>query len=443
MTFSLTIDKLVLGGQGLGRRADGKVVLVPGVLPGEEVVAAPVEDKKSFVQARLLEVVSPSPWRVTPPCPHYGRCGGCDFQHVHPARQAELKDRMLREQLERSGFFPRLSLLLEPPVPSPASFRYRQRIRLHLDQNGRPGFLRQQSHQVEPVAHCLLARPELNDVLSCLVAWPLLRKIAPVIAELELLFSPEDGKVVLLLHLTRTLRPAEKKVTRAMVGLHASIKHVLVFAAGHGLVDSFCGDEEGRTQPLLLFSHAVPGGTQRMTVEPGGFCQVNPAQNEQLIALLCDWARIDGNSRVLDLFCGMGNFSLPLALRAGSVTGMDLQRSAIRSAVRNAAANGIDNCAFAQNSALEGAGQLVAAGARFDLILLDPPRQGCAEIIPLLPALAAGQIVYISCDPATLCRDLLLLEKEGYEVETMRMVDMFPQTHHLETIVSLRLSRPL
>jgi 23S rRNA (uracil1939-C5)-methyltransferase len=190
---------------------------------------------------------------------------------------------------------------------------------------------------------------------------------------------------------------------------------------------------------LLYFSHAVPGGESlRMTIEPGGFCQVNADQNEKLVALVIEWAKLDLRHKVLDLFCGMGNFSLPLARQVKSVIGMDLQRSAIRSAKRNAGINGIANCTFSQNSAFAGAKSLAAAGEKFDIALLDPPRQGCAEVIPYLPQIGVSQIIYISCDPATLCRDLVLLDREGYEVEKMKMVDMFPQTHHLETIVSLR-----
>jgi 23S rRNA (uracil1939-C5)-methyltransferase len=177
-----------------------------------------------------------------------------------------------------------------------------------------------------------------------------------------------------------------------------------------------------------------------MTIEPGGFCQVNGGQNENLIALVLEWAKVDAGHKVLDLFCGMGNFSLPIARHAASVVGMDLQRSAIRSAERNAKINGMVNCTFSQHAAREGAEHLVHGGEKFDLVLLDPPRQGCAEVIPLLTEFGAAQIIYISCDPATLCRDLLLLEQEGYAVEKMKMVDMFPQTHHLETIVSLRRS---
>ncbi len=440
MPFSVTIEKLIIGGLGLGRLPDGKVVLVPGALSGEEVVVAQVSGKKSFITARLIDVVKPSSFRTEPPCPYYERCGGCDFQHVHPARQAELKNLILQEQLQHNGFSSRYMDFLQQPLPSPGSFHYRQRIRLHVDQDGRPGFLRHQSHQVEPVSNCLIARPELNDVLSSLIAGALLRKVSLLVDEIELLLSPEDGKVVVLFHLARKPRPAEKKVFEELAVSHELVKSVLVSSAGYGVVDAFSCLECDEKMSFLHFFYSLPGGSLRMTVEPGGFSQVNLEQNENLIDLLLDWAKVDETSKALDLFCGMGNFSLPLARRAGSVAGMDLQRSAIRSAVRNAERNSITNCSFSQISSLEGARQCVENGKKFDLVLLDPPRQGCAEVIPFLPSLGPSQIIYISCDPATLCRDLLLLEEKGYLIEKMKMVDMFPQTHHLETIVSLKSS---
>ncbi|MBI5557016.1 MAG: 23S rRNA (uracil(1939)-C(5))-methyltransferase RlmD [Deltaproteobacteria bacterium] len=440
----ITIEKLVIGGHGLSRLADGKIVLVPFVLPGEEVVVRPVSRKKSFMQASVVDILKPSPDRTKPPCTYYPRCGGCDFQHVRADRQADLKNRILLEQLERSTLQADCGKLLSPPLSSPQPFHYRQRIRLHVGKNGELGFHRGQSHEVEPITSCLLARPPLNEILAYLAGHPSFYKIAPLTTSVELLLSPVDEAVVVLLNLTRKLRPAERGVVEELASGDSRIKSVVVLATGSGVPELFSRGEPKGEQPLLHFSHLLPDGDRLgMTIEPGGFCQVNSAQNENLTSLLLDWARVDGGSRVLDLFCGMGNFSLPLARGVKSVTGMDLQRSAIRSAIRNAKLNDIVNCAFAQNASLNGAKQLAANGEKFDLVLLDPPRQGCAEVIPVLPGLEAAQVIYISCDPATLCRDLLLLEGAGYEVERMKMVDMFPQTHHLETIVSLiRLADP-
>ncbi|MBA3002939.1 MAG: methyltransferase domain-containing protein [Desulfurivibrio sp.] len=186
------------------------------------------------------------------------------------------------------------------------------------------------------------------------------------------------------------------------------------------LSDGLCG------QPLTL------------GLEPGGFCQVNLGQNENCIRLLLEWTREMKPGKALDLFCGMGNFSLPLAMQGWEVTGMDMQRSTIRSGVRNAATAGLaDHCQFSQESATKAARRLLVEKTPFDCLLLDPPRSGCAEIIPLLPGLNAKQIIYISCDPATLARDLVGLTKTGYRLVEARLVDMFPQTAHQETMVRL------
>jgi 23S rRNA (uracil1939-C5)-methyltransferase len=321
---------------------------------------------------------------------------------------------------------------------APQAFHYRQRIRLHVGKDGKPGFHRSQSHEVIPVSACLLARPPLNNVLAYLINQSPLAAIAALTTSVELLLSAADELVVICLHLSRKARPAERKVLEELAAGHSSIKQVIAKTADSAIAEVFPGGQVGDEQSLLSFSHAMPAGDHlRMSIEPGGFCQVNAEQNEQLIALVLEWAKLADGHKVLDLFCGMGNFSLPLARQALSVVGMDLQRSAIRSARRNAGINGIENSIFTQASALAGAKSLAAGGERFALALLDPPRQGCAEVIPYLSELGVTRIIYISCDPATLCRDLVILEREGYGVEKMQMVDMFPQTHHLETIVSL------
>ncbi len=441
MSEIITIEKLIIGGAGLGRLPDGMVVLVPQVLPGEVVRVEPVSTKKNFMQARLVEILEPSVHRAESPCPYYGQCGGCDFQHIDPDFQAQLKNDILREQLERTPFRHDVAATLTSPLPSPHSFHYRQRIRLQVGKDGELGFHRLQSHEVEDIDCCLLARQQINDVLAWLQLREEFYQLLSITTSLEILLSPEDEQVVLLFHLTRKPRPTDVKRFEKIVSDNDRIKSVVVMATGFGMVGSFSDEKTQENKPLLKFLHLLPDGDSlSMSLEPGGFSQVNLEQNDNIIALVLDWLQIDKQGRALDLFCGMGNFSLPLAEKMTEVVGMDLKRSTIRSAKRNGEANQCGNAYFSKNSAVEGATSLVAQGERFELILLDPPRQGCAEVIPLLPQLKASQIIYISCDPATLCRDLLLLEKEGYRVEKIKMVDMFPQTHHLETVVSLRIS---
>ena len=439
MSIPLTIEKIIFGGLGLGHLADGKVALVAQVLPGEKVLIQPTREKKHFLEARLLDILLPSPDRVTPPCPFFSHCGGCDFQHILSEKQPILKDLVLRELVQRQlPLKAGQSDIFMLPLSSPLFFHYRQRIRLQVA-DGEVGFYRFHSHKIQKVDACLLARPELNTVLAHLLANDDFVQLAELLQSIELLLSLGEGRVVILLHMMRKIRPRDKKRIERVVASSLLVKAIIVFVSGHGISGVFFG-EQGNSSSLLHFPHTLPDGTVlSMKLEAGGFSQVNQEQNENLIALVLDWADIVSESRVLDLFCGMGNFSLPLARKVKQLVGMDLQRAAIRSAGQNAETNGLKNCRFMKCAAGEGARDLVKNGETFDLVLLDPPRQGCADVISFLSGLQASQVIYISCDPATLCRDLVLLEGEGYSIEKIKMVDMFPQTHHMETIVSLKM----
>jgi 23S rRNA (uracil1939-C5)-methyltransferase len=174
-----------------------------------------------------------------------------------------------------------------------------------------------------------------------------------------------------------------------------------------------------------------------MGLTVGGFCQVNTTQNIVLIQKALDWAALSGRERVLDLYCGLGNFSLPMARQAALITGVESRRSSIRSAQKNARHNNITNCHFIQGLINEALPELIANGECFDLIVIDPPRQGCKDIIHLLPALGAKKLLYISCDPATMIRDIELMTAQGYNLKRLDGIDMFPQTSHIEIIALL------
>lgn len=436
--IQLTIDKLIVGGIGLGRLADGMVVMVPFVLPGETVRVSPVKRKKRFVQAELVDIVTPSPDRTDPPCPLFGRCGGCDLQHASPASQAAHKNEILLDQLNRVSASVDWPSMLTDPLPSPKAFHYRQRITLQVGGHGEVGFHRHRSHIVEPVSHCLLARDEINDVLAFLQDHGAMADLFPFLSTIELQFSPVDGRVVMIARLKGKLPGAGRTLLLKMGEGCTLLKSILLAVPGNVQLKALSGSERNRETFLLHFTHMLPeGNSLAMSLEAGGFCQVNMEQNDNLIGLLLEWADLAGEERVLDLFCGMGNFSLPLAGKAGEVVGMDIEGSTIKSANRNREMNQITNCRFRQKSALDGVRLLVENGEKFDLLLLDPPRQGCREIIPFVGKLGIGRVLYVSCDPATLCRDLGLLAGQGYMVKKIKVVDMFPQTHHLETVVSL------
>lgn len=442
--FLCTIEKLVFGGKGLGRHPDGRTVFVAGVLPGEEVSVVPVQEKKDYMEARLAEVRSASSLRVSPPCPHYERCGGCDFQHALSSAQPELKAAILADTLIRiAGWsLAATAALVAPPLPSPVVFGYRQRLRLHVDSKGRLGFRQARSHAVEPIVSCLVARPELNTLLATLPRSKAMTRLLKLCTGLEILTSANETGAVLLLHAEkRPGHPVHGLVEEVMQDI-AEIKGLFIALPGqraHGPLGTSAFPEEARHIRFLLPQTVTGSRALNLLLEPGGFCQVNQAQNEAMIRLALDWTQPTEDTRVLDLFCGMGNFSLPFALRAGRVTGLDVQEAAIRCALLNAREAGLHNCRFVKATADEGLERLIAQGESFDLVLLDPPRSGCAEIIPNLRATGARRLLYISCQPPTLARDLRLLAGQGFAVERLQAIDMFPQTHHLETMVLLTL----
>ena len=441
--YELTIDKIVAGGLGLGRRADGVVVLVAHVLPGERVLVRTVGRRKTYIEAQLVEVLEPAAGRIVAQCPAYRRCGGCDLQHVDYAGQLAVKQNILIETVCRSLKIAagELAGIVQAPLAAVEPFNYRQRIRLQIDHDSaRLGFYRPGTHIVEPVVGCQLARPELNKALQEIrtQASPALLQLG---SSLELLLSAADQAVVVLLNFSRRPRPADLAQARTLIAASSLIKEILFSVPGHGVIASN-GKRADSADAVDLLEFTLPMLNQlpkelRLCLEPGGFCQVNQGQNEQLVALLLEWAEVDREHRVLDLFCGMGNFSLPLAVRAGAVIGFDLQRSAIRSANRNAQEAGFMNCRFEAKDARLAAMELAVGTELFDLVLLDPPRGGCAQVVPYLSDLAAEKIIYISCDPATIARDLIGIRAAGFRLDRLRIVDMFPQTHHLEVIARL------
>lgn len=443
---TVRIDKVVAGGAGLARAASGQVMMVPFVLPGEEVVVKVLRDRKGYLEAELVEIVSGHPERVVVPCRHFGRCGGCDLQHAAYSLQVEIKNGILREQLVRAGMLDRDGAgELAEPLASPLPFGYRQRLRLQVDEAGRWGFFRSRSHDLEPIAECPLAGPEINAVIRSFPASPALARLLNNALEVEVIASPGDAEVVLIVSLRRKARPADLQAAARVGAELASVSAIFLEAEGQQRLGPFpevtagAGGAE-RSLVRLLFP-ALPGWgvpTYTLLQEAGGFCQVNPAQNRRMIEQMLAWLAGRQVARAVDLFCGMGNFSIPLALAGIAVTGSDLQRSAIRSAARNAEAAGLGSCVFIQADAEQAARNLVATGERFDLVILDPPRRGCAELIPLLAGLDAGLLLYISCDPATLARDLVGLRGLGYRLDKVGIVDMFPQTAHLESMVLLR-----
>lgn len=424
MEHKLTIKKVIAGGKGLGTLSDGMVAMVPGTLPGETVLVRETKSHRGYREARLVRILDAAPERVEPPCPYYGRCGGCDLQHAAYPAQLALKQRILREALTRAH----LELPSDDPtLASPLPFGYRFRLRLHLDQGGRLGFHEQASNTVVPIDRCLLATEPINRVIGAFVhgGWP--RRLAAAIATVELIHSPADDTVAVVLQ----SRPKQRLRQDAglIVGLR-SLADAVVLAADRS------GDAAA---PVVFCQDFGPRGlSYRLSWDHRCFFQVNAAQNARLVELALDLLPhppLPGTA--LDLYCGMGNFTIPLALAGLTLTGVEQNRRSIHWAQVNSRAAGLTTTRFFAADVEHQLQALVAAGARFDTVLLDPPRQGVGKAAALLPLLQPAQVLSVSCDPATLARDLALIVAGGYRLVRLIPVDMFPQTHHIESVALL------
>lgn len=422
MSVELTIDRLAFGGNGVGR-LDGKAVFVPLTAPGDRIRCRIVKDKGRWAEGELLELLEPAPQRIEPPCPVFGRCGGCQWQYLPYSEQAAAKDAIFREQLVRHADAPAEAIL--PIVAAPQSYGYRSRVQLKCRNTPHGfvlGFYRRGSHYVEKIAACPLAPAALNAIIPGLYAAFAASPAADRVPQIDLNLDAAGARRVVV----HVLPGAEAMARRALEPFAWQEGFALFLQAGrkeglehvHGAAELTIECDE----PPLKLAYG-----------PGGFAQVNLAQNRALVAATLAAARLTGGERVLDLFCGMGNFSLPLARRCREVVGVEDYAPSIAQAQQNAAANGIRNAHFLARPAA-GALTELAATAPFDLVLLDPPREGAYEVSRELLQVRPPRILYVSCDPATLARDLKPLLHNGYRLAASQPFDFFPQTHHIESL---------
>lgn len=447
------IEKLVHGGRGLGRLGSGKVVLVAGALPGERVRIAVQQEARGHAEAVVREIVAAAAERVRPACPHYPNCGGCDLQHAAYAAQLRLKTGIVQESLQRAGVTPPAETgVLASPLP----YGYRSRLRLHLSRQGL-GFYRRQSNTLVPVNRCLLASEGINTALAKIAADPdFIHLLVQVVTEVELDECPQTGRVFLVLATKKALMPALRE-RLARCAAQARFVDCLCTAQGQILFpfstaealptlcqpfrlgpeprDALSGEASRQHSPRL----PLAGLAYALRWQAGSFFQANARHNANLVVLALTAAAQP--KRALDLFCGAGNFSIPLALNGAEVLGVESSPAGIHWARRNAVANGLDarKASFIMADAGRALDRLVRAGRRFDLVLLDPPRQGLGRAAAHVPKLLPKRIVSISCDPATHARDLQIMCAAGCRLEQLTVMDMFPQTHHIESLALLSL----
>jgi 23S rRNA (uracil1939-C5)-methyltransferase len=438
-----TAEVVALTHEGEGIVRSGKTAFVAGALPGETVSFERVRKHRQYDDARLLEVLRPSAERVTPRCQHFGVCGGCALQHLAPEAQLAMKEQELRDNLERVARVEYRRWL--PPLRGPI-WGYRRRARLgakYVPKKGKVvvGFRERLAPYVADVAHCdVLAAPvgELIQPLAELLGTLEIRQQVP---QIEVAVADEATALVL-----RVLRPPSDQDRDRLRDFGA--RHRLRLYLQTGGLDSVAelGAESPdgvavAAQPAAPLSYTLPAFDLTLEFTPTDFVQVNGALNQALVSRAVELLGATSQSTVLDLYCGLGNFTLALAKSAGHVVGVEGEAGLVGRARQNALRNALTNVQFHVGD-LSKPTELPAAWLRgpYSHVLLDPPRVGAApDMLAAVARLAPERVLYVSCHPGSLARDLgILVHEHGFLLESAGVVDMFPHTAHVESMALLR-----
>lgn len=428
--MQLTIEKLVYGGDGLARlsadeHGPGKAVFVPFVLEGETIEASIVEQKRGFARGRAENILQASPQRVEPPCPYFGRCGGCQYQHIRYEHQLEIKAAILKETLRRIA---KLELETEITIhPSqPWNYRNRTRLQVRTAPEFALGYYKFNSHEVLPVEQCPVSSPLINRAISAF--WQLGRegKVPDGIREIEFFVDAED---------TELLIEASCEPGTPITGWADAARRTLQEITGIVVYKTAASREGKPVEPKKIatsgpeeIKYKVDGVPYR--VSAGSFFQINRHLINELVSIVC---QRDGDDVALDLYAGVGLFSTFLSRNFAQVIAVESSQTSHLDLLHNSPANVKAVRATTADFLRSAKGKL-----RPDLVVLDPPRSGLGEtVVQSLVGLGAHRMTYISCDPATASRDLVGLLSAGYRIEQAHLVDLFPQTYHLESVFHL------
>lgn len=418
----LIIETLVNGGAGLARY-EGQVIFVPGTVVGDKVRCRLVKKKKRFSEAVVVELLSPGEGRRLPPCPVAEHCGGCQWQHLEYAQQCLWKEQLFRETLVRQcGVEPQQIL---PLVAARDEWAYRSRVQvkcLRTSSGFKTGFYRPKSRSVVAAERCLIMPSKLNKVMEQIRSLITDTPYAAHIPQIDLLID-DHKKVAMTVHYSGDDQRGLRELFSAAavdtdILLQPRTKATPKLLQGDGLMTV-------RTVDNLELQYRV-----------GSFAQINLDQNRRLVERTLELATLKGREHVIDLFCGMGNFSLALATQAARVTGIEEVAASIDQARVNAQRNGIRNSRFVCGRAEDEYTRIAQTGS-VDLLVLDPPRSGAFDIISTVVNNPVARIIYVSCDPQTLARDLKPLLQNGYRLISSQPFDLFPQTYHCESVTLL------
>lgn len=452
----LTIEDIGSEGEGIGflqengQHAErGMAIFVKDTVPGDVAKIRIVKAKKNYAYGRLEEIVKPSLDRVVPPCPVARQCGGCQIQAMDYARQLAFKERKVINNLVRIGGFDeqRIRDMMEPIVGMENPYHYRNKAQFPVgcDREGNPvaGFYAGRTHSIIPHADCLLGIPQNCEIMDVILTYMRANKVPAyqeesgrgLIRHVLIRAGFRTGQIMVCIVINGDRLPNEDKLVESLSALpNMTSVSVNINKENTNVI-------MGRKVRVLWGKEYIEDyiGEVKFRISPLSFYQVNPVQTEKLYRLALEYAGLTGRETVWDLYCGIGTISLFLAQRAAHVYGVEIVPEAIRDARENAAVNGLTNADFYVGKAEEVLPeQFEKNGIRADVIVVDPPRKGCDELcLNTMLKMQPERIVYVSCDSATLARDLKILCDGGYTLERVRAVDQFGHTVHVETVCLL------
>lgn len=430
LELELSITDLSHDGRGVARSEDGKAVFVIGALPGERVKARTTIRKKQFDEAVAFEILEASPDRVSPRCAHFGVCGGCALQHLSPQAQIAAKQHTLMENFERIGHVSP-ERILPPLVAQPWGYRRKARLGVKYvpkKEKTLVGFRETDPRFIADVSRCEVLVPQVGERIGALSALMDSLECKAQVPQIEV--AAGDDRTALVFRNLAPLSSADQEKLRCF-GQQQGFA-IFLQPGGNDTVAPLDATDDGQ----LHFS--LDGGNIDFAFRPLDFVQVNAAMNEAMVAHALALLDPQPADRVLDLFCGLGNFTLPIARRAGTVVGVEGEANLVRRANENAARNGISNASFHAADLTSDLRTQPWVGEGFDKLLLDPPRTGADAAIPQLPLAQVKRIVYVSCHPGSLARDAgILVREHGYTLSAAGVMDMFPHTAHVESIALL------
>ncbi|MCD8362909.1 MAG: 23S rRNA (uracil(1939)-C(5))-methyltransferase RlmD [Lachnospiraceae bacterium] len=438
-THTLTITGYASNGDGVGH-LDGMAVFVKGALEGETVTVALTKVGRSACWARLVRVETPSPARIEPDCPYYKRCGGCRTRHMAYEEELRFKRQRVEDALHRIGGL-EVSVSAIHGAKNPDRYRNKAVFPVSQDKkNGvQVGFYRERSHDVVDVSSCLLQSAQADKAGRIVRKWMNQHQI-PAYDEgsgaglIRHVFvrTNRRGESLICVVVNGKALPFEKELVKALrVGCPKAVG--IVLNTNTRQTNVILGQQYRTLWGQDFLEDRLCGLTFRLSIP--SFFQVNRDQAEVLYNLALDCAALTGTETVVDLYCGTGTISLVMARKAGQVIGAEIVPAAIRNAKENAARNGFTNAEFLCADAGEAAQELAGRGVRPDVVCVDPPRKGLdLAVIDAIAVMNPQRVVYVSCDPATLARDLKMLGERGYCVQRVEAVDMFPRTGHVETV---------